>query len=39
VGRDSEQIKRTNEIKVAAPLLNDIDIENKDITADAMHTQ
>ena len=39
MGRDSEQIKRTNEIKVAAPLLNDIDIENKDITADAMHTQ
>ena len=32
-------MKQTNEIKVAAPLLDAIDIENKDITADALHTQ
>jgi len=32
-------VKQTNEIKVAAPLLDAIDIENKDITADALHTQ
>ncbi len=32
-------MKQTNEIKVAAPLLDAIEIENKDITADALHTQ
>lgn len=32
-------MKQTNEIKIAAPLLDTIDIENKDITADALHTQ
>ena len=39
VGKNGEEIKKTNEIKVAVPLLDCIDIENKDITADAMHTQ
>ena len=39
IGKESEEVKRTNEIKVAAPLLDSIDIENKDITADALHTQ
>ena len=39
VGKNSEKMKQTNEIKIAAPLLNAIDIENKDITADALHTQ
>jgi predicted transposase YbfD/YdcC len=39
VGNNSEEVKKTNEIKVAAPLLAPIDIEGKDITADAMHTQ
>jgi predicted transposase YbfD/YdcC len=32
-------VKQTNEIKVAAPLLDAIEIEGKDITADALHTQ
>ena len=39
VGKKAEQVKQTNEITVAVPLLDCIDIENKDITADAMHTQ
>ncbi len=39
VGKNSEEVKQTNEIKVAAPLLDSIDIENKDITSDALHTQ
>ena len=39
VGNNSEEVKQTNEIKIAAPLLSPIDIENKDITADALHTQ
>jgi len=39
VGENAEQVKQTNEIKVAVPLLDCIEIENKDITADAMHTQ
>ncbi len=34
-----EQVKRTNEIKVAAPLLDAINIQGKDITADALLTQ
>jgi predicted transposase YbfD/YdcC len=37
--KDSDQLKRTNEIKMAIPLLNTIDIEGKDITADALLTQ
>jgi len=39
VGKNSEEVKQTNEIKIAGPLLDAIDIENKDITADALHTQ
>lgn len=39
VGNNSEEVKKTNEIKVAAPLLAPLDIEGKDITADALHTQ
>ncbi len=36
-GRD--EVKRTNEIKTAIPLLEAIDIEGKDITADALLAQ
>jgi predicted transposase YbfD/YdcC len=36
---DSEEIKRTNEIKMAIPLLEAIDIEGREITADALLTQ
>jgi predicted transposase YbfD/YdcC len=36
---DSDEVKRTNEIKMAIPLLHTIDIEGKDITADALLTQ
>lgn len=36
---NSDEVKRTNEIKTAIPLLEAIDIEGKDITADAMLTQ
>ncbi len=39
VGENADEVKQTNEIKVAAPLLDSIDIENKDITSDALHTQ
>ena len=35
----NEQTKRTNEIKTAIPLLDAIDIQGKDITADALLTQ
>jgi predicted transposase YbfD/YdcC len=34
-----EEIKRTNEIKTAIPLLEAIDIKGKDISADALLTQ
>jgi predicted transposase YbfD/YdcC len=34
-----EEVKRTNEIKMAIPLLEAIDIEGKDISADALLTQ
>jgi len=34
-----EEVKRTNEIKMAIPLLEAIDIEGKDITADALLAQ
>jgi predicted transposase YbfD/YdcC len=37
--KDSEEVKRTNEIKFAIPLLASIDIEGKDLTADALLTQ
>lgn len=39
VGEDSEEQKQTNEIKIAAPLLDPLEIEGKNITADALHTQ
>lgn len=35
----SEKLKRTNEIKTAIPLLDAIDIEGKEISADALLTQ
>lgn len=35
----NEETKQTNEIKVAIPLLDAIDIEGKDISADALLTQ
>jgi predicted transposase YbfD/YdcC len=34
-----EEVKRTNEIKMAIPLLEAIDIAGKDVTADALLTQ
>lgn len=34
-----EEAKRTNEIKMAIPLLDAIDIQGKVITADALLTQ
>lgn len=37
--KKAEKIKQTNEIKVAAPLLDAISIEGKNITADALLTQ
>ncbi len=37
--KDSDELKRTNEIKMLIPLLNTIDIEGKDITVDALLTQ
>ena len=36
---DSEEVKRTNEIKRAIPLLEAIDIEGKEVSADALLTQ
>jgi predicted transposase YbfD/YdcC len=37
--KDNEELKRTNEIKMAIPLLNTIDIEGKEVTGDALLTQ
>lgn len=37
--KDNEEAKRTNEIKMAIPLLESVDIEGKDVTADALLTQ
>lgn len=37
--KDNEKQKQTNEIKIAEPLLDAIEIEGKDITADALLTQ
>ena len=37
--KDHEELKRTNEIKMAIPLLDTIDLEDKDVTADALLTQ
>jgi predicted transposase YbfD/YdcC len=34
-----EEVKRTNEIGMAIPLLDPIDLQGKDITADALLTQ
>ena len=34
-----QEVKRTNEIKTAIPLLDAIDIKGKDVTADALLTQ
>jgi len=36
---DKEEVKRTNEIKMAIPVLETLDIEGKDVTADALLTQ
>jgi predicted transposase YbfD/YdcC len=36
---EDDKVKRTNEIKTAIPLLDSIDIQGKDITADALLTQ
>jgi len=36
---DKDELKRTNEIKTAAPMLDAIDIQGKTITADALLTQ
>lgn len=36
---NSDETKRTNEIKIAAPLLDNIEIEGKTISADALLTQ
>jgi predicted transposase YbfD/YdcC len=38
-GKEKEEVKRTNEIKTAIPLLETIDMEGKDLTADALLTQ
>ena len=35
----SDEEKQTNEIKIAAPMLDSIDIKDKNITADALLTQ
>ncbi|HOK07651.1 MAG TPA: ISAs1 family transposase [Syntrophales bacterium] len=37
--KDTEDTKRTNEIKIAIPLLETAEIEGKDVTADALLTQ
>lgn len=39
VGKKNEKVKQTNEIKIAAPLLEAISIKDKNITADALLTQ
>ena len=36
---NSEEIKQTNEIAMSIPLLDSLDLNDKDITADALHTQ
>ena len=37
--KEHEELKRTNEIKMAIPLLNTIDLEGKEVTADALLAQ
>lgn len=39
VGCGSDEVKQTNEIKYAPLLLDELSIEGKDITSDALHTQ
>jgi predicted transposase YbfD/YdcC len=39
VDGDSEELKRTNEIAMAIPLLETLDLKDKNITADALLTQ
>ena len=39
VDGDSDELKRTNEIAMAIPLLETLNLKDKDITADALHTQ
>ena len=39
IGNGSDRVKQTNEIKYAPILLDEISIEGKDITSDALHTQ
>lgn len=36
---ERDELKRTNEIKMAIPLLDSIEMEGKDVSADAMLTQ
>jgi len=36
---NSDKVKRTNEIKTAAPLLDTVDVKGKNVTADALLTQ
>ena len=38
-GKEKEEVKRTNEIKTAIPLLEAIAIEGKEVSADALLTQ
>ena len=38
-GKEKEEVKRTNEIKTAIPLLEAIAIEGKDVSGDALLTQ
>jgi predicted transposase YbfD/YdcC len=37
--KEAEEFKRTNEIKMAIPLLATLDLEGKEVTADALLTQ
>ena len=36
---DKNKFKRTNEIKIAAPILDTIDLKGRLVTADALLTQ
>jgi predicted transposase YbfD/YdcC len=38
-GKEKEEVKRTNEIKTAIPLLEAMAIEGKEVSADALLTQ
>lgn len=39
IGKGSDEVKQTNEIKYVPLLLDQIALTNKDITSDALHTQ